>query len=105
MKCPTIIKGKKKGSAGTCGAELQTKRTLANGTKVRRERACPKCHARFWTVEQFEKDIEATEIQHKDQVDKLGRMRQDAFDEMEEYCYVLNCLQGAMEKAGKRVKT
>ncbi len=41
------------------GSKLQTKRTLANGSEVTREKFCPKCEGRFFTTEKFKNDWEA----------------------------------------------
>ncbi len=48
MKCPNP-KCKKKG-------ELRTKRTIANGRTVQRERICPACGQRADTIEMFRAD-------------------------------------------------
>lgn len=71
MKCPE--KHKKE-------TELMTKRTHANGKEVRRERYCPTCKKRFWTVERFEDDIEAEKEKNKNLILELGqklRIEQD----------------------------
>ena len=101
MKCPTLMKKKPWGS---CGAELQTKRTLANGTKVRRERVCPKCHARFWTVEQFENDMAKTEFGHSEQVRVHAQEIRELQNQLGEYDSLFLGVQTMMDKAGKRVK-
>lgn len=53
---------------------LQTKRTVAEGPKVRREKFCPKCHSRFYTIEIFLDDHEAMIARHagqlREQIDK-----------------------------------
>ena len=102
MKCPTITK--KKGSAGTCGAELQTKRTLANGAKVRRERVCPKCHARFWTVEQFEVNIAEVEFKHSEQVRIHAQETRDLQSKIGEYESLFLGFRNMMDKAARTVK-
>ncbi len=99
--CPTIIKGKKKGQESTCGAELQTKRTLANGTKVRRERYCPKCGARIWTVEQFETDMAAAEMKRTEQTMNLAQQIRDLNSRIGEYESFFIGLRTVLGNVGK----
>lgn len=63
MKCP-IPKCKK------TGHDLQVKRTLANGTEVKRERYCPKCKNTFFTIECFQAQIAElySKYEHRNQL-------------------------------------
>lgn len=61
MKCPKCKKP----------SELQTKRTLANGRSVARERHCPKCRGQFWTTELFDMDVQEQTLKHKKDVEEL----------------------------------
>lgn len=94
MKCPSIIKGKK-----PCGADLQTRRTLANGTEVRRERLCPKCGKQLFTVEHFESDIEAAEVRHRQRLSDLEAEIQRLSAEIERTEEVFRGLKAAIERA------
>ncbi|MDG7041846.1 MAG: hypothetical protein JRN22_02205 [Nitrososphaerota archaeon] len=51
---------------------LQTKRTLADGRRVRREKYCPKCHTRLYTVEMFQEDDEARIAKYHSQLRELS---------------------------------
>jgi transcriptional regulator NrdR family protein len=96
VKCP-YIKGKK-----PCGGGLLTKRTLANGNKVTRERYCPKCRNRFMTVEQFDSHIWAEKAKEQERVLRLEKKMQDLDLELEFYRNIFINLKSAVERAAKR---
>ena len=62
MKCPKCKKT----------SELQTKRTIANGRSVKRERYCKKCKQRFYTTEMFDTDIEAENSRFENVIAELN---------------------------------
>ena len=62
MKCPKCKKT----------SELQTKRTIANGRSVKRERYCKRCRQRFYTTEMFDIDIETESSRFKNTVTELN---------------------------------
>jgi transcriptional regulator NrdR family protein len=97
MKCPHI-KGKK-----PCGGELLTKRTLANGNKVTRERYCPKCRNRFMTIEQFERDIEAEKARGRERITEMEREIQRLAGEIESNEEIFRGLKAAMERAARTI--
>jgi transcriptional regulator NrdR family protein len=103
MKCPSIIKGKKK-ETRTCGAELQTKRTLANGTKVRRERACPKCGTRLWTVEQFEINLQEAEFAISEERRRATQEIRNLQEQISEHENFFLGFRDLMDKAAATVK-
>jgi transcriptional regulator NrdR family protein len=96
MKCPAT-KGRK-----ICGAELQTRRTLANGTSVRRERLCPRCGKRMFTIERFESDIEAAKVREQQRISELEAEIRRLADEIESSEDVFRGLKAAIERAGSR---
>lgn len=61
MKCPKCKKS----------SELQTKRTIANGKSVKRERYCKKCKQRFYTTEMFDADIETENSRFENTIAEL----------------------------------
>lgn len=61
MKCPKCKKA----------SELQTKRTIANGKSVKRERYCKKCKQRFYTTEMFDTDIETENSRFENAIAEL----------------------------------
>lgn len=95
MKCP-YMKGKK-----PCGGELHTKRTLANGNKVTRERYCPKCKNRFMTVEQFDSDIWAEKAAGQERYTSQEKKIHALDLELEFYRNIFRGLKSAVEKATK----
>lgn len=97
MKCPAILKRKK-----PCGAELLTKRTLANGKEVRRERYCPRCKNRFTTIERFEIDIKAMDLAYTTQFEKIAAARDEMELRIMEYNNVLIGFKSLIDKAGKK---
>lgn len=90
MKCPSC---KKK------PVELVTKRTLASGRAVTRERYCPKCKNRFYTLEQFVKDLkekdEAREKEFSDLRLKLQKVESRNSEIMEGLAAFNNLLKEA----------
>lgn len=62
MKCPKCKKP----------SELQTKRTIANGRSVKRERYCKKCKQRFYTTEMFDTDIETENSRFENTIMELN---------------------------------
>ncbi|MBI5748489.1 MAG: hypothetical protein HZA00_05130 [Nitrospinae bacterium] len=62
MKCPKCKKP----------SELQTKRTIANGRGVKRERCCKKCKQRFYTTEMFDTDIETENSKFEKMIEELN---------------------------------
>ncbi len=62
MKCPKCKKP----------SELQTKRTIANGRSVKRERYCERCKQRFYTTEMFETDIETENTRFENTIAELN---------------------------------
>lgn len=63
MKCPKCKKT----------SELQTKRTIANGKSVKRERYCKRCRQRFYTTEMFDADIETENSRFENTVAEINR--------------------------------
>lgn len=61
MKCPKCKKP----------SELQTKRTIANGRGVKRERYCKRCKKRFYTTEMFDTDIETENSRFENTIAEL----------------------------------
>ncbi|MDA8326557.1 MAG: hypothetical protein M0033_10110 [Nitrospiraceae bacterium] len=61
MNCPKCKKTTK----------LETKRTLAEGRQVKREKYCPKCNTRFYTIEVFQDDQEAMIAKYHGQLKEL----------------------------------
>jgi transcriptional regulator NrdR family protein len=96
MKCPSM-KGKK-----VCGAELQTRRTLANGTSVRRERLCPRCGKRLFTIERLESDIQAAKIRELQRIADLESDIQRLAAQIESYEDLFSGLKAAMERVGRK---
>ena len=91
MKCPKCKKP----------SELQTKRTMANGNKVIRDRKCPRCKNRFVTVEQFQADIEisCSEVAHSINVIELER--DDLKERLQVHKDLFRGLGKALKEAGK----
>ncbi len=98
MKCPAIFK---KGNK-LCGAELQTKRTMANGNKVTRDRYCPRCKSRFATLEQFWIDINKAELFHSEEIQKLEIRISTLSDSLSTYQDLFRGFKQALDKAGKK---
>lgn len=53
-------------------SELQTRRTIANGRGVKRERYCKKCKQRFYTTEMFDADIEIENSKFENTIAELN---------------------------------
>jgi transcriptional regulator NrdR family protein len=98
MKCPSM-KGKK-----PCGGELHTKRTLANGNKVTRERYCPKCKNRLMTIEQFETDIQQAEVSRNEQIRSADQENLELRSQLDEYKELLLSFRNLLEKAAGTVQ-
>jgi transcriptional regulator NrdR family protein len=91
MKCPKCKKP----------SELQTKRTMANGREVTRERFCPKCKDRFITIERFDTDIADSESRYQRKIDEQERQGQALQSRLDEYGDLFRGLKMAMDQAGK----
>ena len=74
MKCPKQ----------NCKGELKAKRTLAEGREVRRQRFCPVCGARPWTVELFSEDLKTLKSQYEKEIQELHQELQNERREKEE---------------------
>ena len=75
MNCPDCKKPMK----------LETKRTLAEGRQVRREKYCPKCHTRLYTIETFLEDHERQIAKYHGQLRDLSDKAlaaQDKYDQL-----------------------
>lgn len=92
MKCPKCKKP----------SELQTKRTMANGNKVTRDRYCPRCKSRFVTIEQFWADVNQAELVHTEHANSLEASIQDLSDKLGVYQDLFRGLKQALDKAGKK---
>jgi transcriptional regulator NrdR family protein len=91
MKCPKCKKP----------TELQTKRTLANGRTVKRERYCCKCKSRFVSFEQFQADIDKAKEDQSEYVRRLAVISEQRLEALNEYSDLFRGLRQALDKAGK----
>jgi hypothetical protein len=94
MKCPKCKKP----------SELQTKRTLANGREVTRERYCSKCRNRFITIERLDTDIAEHDSQYERKIGELGSNNQALKAKIEEYREVFIGFRNVMEYAAAERK-
>ena len=92
MKCPKC----KKPSA------LQTKRTMANGKDVTRDRYCPKCKGRFVTIERFDIDIAEADSRYERKIGELESINRALQHQLGEYADLFRGLKVAMDKAAGR---
>lgn len=79
MKCQNP-KCKKKG-------KLRTRRTIASGRTVQRERYCPACGQRDDTVEMFVQDLNETRLVFDTEVRMLRSELQEKTDQLESLLY------------------
>ena len=91
MKCPKCKKP----------SELQTKRTMANGNKVIRDRKCSLCKNRFVTVEQFQSDIEVSRSEVIEQMVSVETKRDNLSQQLDVYRELFRGLGKALKEAGK----
>ena len=91
MKCPKCKKS----------SELQTKRTMANGHKVIRNRYCPCCKNRFVTVEQFQSDIEASRSEAIEQMASIETEKDNLSQQLNGYRELFRGLGKALKEVGK----
>jgi len=92
MLCPgTITKsGSKKNSPAPCNGNLQTKRTIANGRTVSREKYCPKCKNRYQTTEVFDKDMKS----YHDKIDaERTKLQEELQKETNKLYNITSCLK------------
>ncbi|OGW22918.1 MAG: hypothetical protein A2X55_07840 [Nitrospirae bacterium GWB2_47_37] len=75
MKCPNP-KCKKKG-------DLQTKRTIAAGRTVQRERHCPVCGERCMTIEMFSEDFNQNRRDNEYKLNELRGKLSETTDKLE----------------------
>lgn len=92
MKCPKCRKPSK----------LQTKRTLANGREVRRDRYCRKCKNRFITIERFDTDIADADSRYERRIGELESNNRSLKYQLEVYRDVLRSFKIALDKAGEK---
>ncbi len=81
MKCPNP-KCKKKG-------ELRTRRTIANGRTVSRERYCASCGQRADTIEMFVSDVDDTRRAYDTEVRSLKETLEEKTDQLESLIFHL----------------
>lgn len=94
MKCPKCKKP----------SELQTKRTMANGREVTRERFCVKCKNRFITIERFDTDIAEHDSEYERQLNVFKQNYGIVKNRLSEYDDLFIGLKLAIDKAGKDVR-
>lgn len=92
MKCPKCKKS----------SELRTKRTLANGREVTRERYCQKCRGRFSTIEKFHSDIAEAESEHQRQLLKLEEKNRALDLRVEEMESIFRNMNQVMERCREK---
>ena len=90
MKCPKCKKL----------TTLLTKRTMANGNKVIRNRQCPRCKNRFVTVEQFQSDIEVSRSEAIHQIVSVESERDNFSHQLDVYRELFRGLGKAVKGAG-----
>lgn len=78
MKCPKCKSNKKLRKI----PDLKTLRTLADNGRVRRERSCPKCKSRMWTVELLEAEYENERREEKEKLYKEEELHARAEDKL-----------------------
>ena len=91
MKCPKCKKP----------TSLQTKRTLAHGSRVTRDRQCPRCKTRFVTVEQFQTDIEAAKVEVSSLLTSLDADKANLGVELEGLKQIFRAFGRAVKEASK----
>jgi len=92
MKCPKCKKP----------FELQTKRTMASGREVTRERFCPKCRSRFITIERFDTDIAEHDSQYEREIGELESNNQALEYQIKGYTDIFIGIKNAMDIAVKK---
>jgi len=92
MKCPKCKKP----------SDLQTKRTMANGGGVTRDRYCRKCKGRFVTTERFDLDIAEADSRYERKIGELESINQALQHQLGEYAELFRGLKIAMDKAVSR---
>ena len=83
-------------------SNLQTKRTMANGKEVSRDRYCQKCRGRFVTVERFSGDIAEADLRHERKIGELQSNNLELQRRLEEYADLFRGLKVAMDNSARK---
>lgn len=92
MKCPKCKKP----------SELQTKRTLANGREVTRERYCRKCKNKFITIERFDKDIAEEQSKYERKISILEQEKDALEHQLNNVKEIFRGFKSFMDISAKR---